>query len=302
VYESVSQSDNAQLIDDVVDLLGTGRAGLVTDVDGTISPIEPRPEDARVLPRAKEALAGLRDVLALVAVVSGRTAQDARAMVDVDGLVYIGNHGLELWTERGPEIAPEVRPWVPRLAAVLDDVRRQLPQPGILIEHKGATASLHYRLAPDPDRARGQLLEILAHSARISGLRLEEGRMVLNLLPPLMVSKGSAVTWLVRKYELDRLVYLGDDVTDAHAFRALGALRDGGQAQTLSIGVVGRETPPSVRQLADKCVPSAAAVAKLLYAVVERLRSGASMGTRAPSAGRDTHGEGRAHDSTQRGS
>ena len=81
--------------------------------------------------------------------------------------------------------------------------------------------------------------------------------MVLNLLPPLTVSKGSAVNWLVRQHQLEGLVYFGDDVTDAHAFRALRMLRDNNQAETLSIGVVGRETPASVRQLADLSVGGA---------------------------------------------
>src|SRR6185503_4316847 len=130
-------------------------------------------------------LAGLHGILALVAVVSGRTAADARAMVGIPGLIYVGNHGLEIWSERGAEIVPEARPWVPRLAAVLEDVTRQLRHSdGILVENKGATASLHYRLAPDPEQARRDLLELLARCALTSGLRIEEGRMVINLLPP----------------------------------------------------------------------------------------------------------------------
>ncbi|HEV7664378.1 MAG TPA: trehalose-phosphatase, partial [Chloroflexota bacterium] len=98
MYESASSGDNASLVLQVVGLLAAGRAGLVTDVDGTISPIVARPEDAAVLPAARDALAGLSHLLSMVAVVSGRRASDARAMVGVDGLVYVGNHGLERWT------------------------------------------------------------------------------------------------------------------------------------------------------------------------------------------------------------
>jgi len=291
VYASQSQHANAALVLRVVDLLENGRTGLVTDVDGTISPIVPRPENARVLPRAREALEGLRDLLTLIAVVSGRTAADARRMVGVDGLTYVGNHGLEIWSElRGPELVPEARPWVPRVAAVLDDVLRQVQVAGVLVENKGATGSLHYRLTANPDRARRELLAVLARRAVTSGLRIEEGRMVINLLPPLMVTKGSAVSWLVREHHLERLVYLGDDVTDAHAFRALAGLRETENVQTLSIGVVGQETPPSVRQLADATLPSVSAVADLLCQVYEQLRSSVSMDERAPTLGRDTHG------------
>jgi trehalose 6-phosphate phosphatase len=275
----------------VAQLLGTGRAGIVTDIDGTISPIVARPEDAFVLPEARQALSDLRPLLAVVAVVTGRSVTDGRAMVGVDGLVYVGNHGLEVWTARGPELVPEARAWLPRVAAVLDDVARQLEllanedRRGVIIENKGVSASLHYRLATDPERARRLLLEILARYAVTGGLRVEEGRMVINVLPPLSVTKGSAVTWLVREHALNRIVYLGDDVTDGHAFRALATLRQSEGIQALGIAVVGAETPPSVQQLADASVPSVVAVAELLGGVVDRLRSSDTMGSRAPTVG-----------------
>ena len=117
--------------------------------------------------------------------------------------------------------------------------------------------------------------------------------MVINLLPPLTVTKGSAVAWLAREYALERLVYVGDDVTDAHAFRALRTLRDRQGIETLAIGVVGPETPTSVRQLADLSVPTVDGVADILCGLLERLRTGDSM-TRGASPvpnGRETHGQ-----------
>jgi trehalose 6-phosphate phosphatase len=264
------------LVHRLLEVLGTGQgAGLVTDVDGTISPIVGRPEDARVLPRARAALEGLKDILTLVAVVSGRRATDARTLVALDGLVYVGNHGFERLDPSGElQVAPEALPWIGRVAALVEDLRRQLAaaHTGVVIENKGATASLHYRLAPDRERARQELLDILAPSALARGLLIEEGRRVLNVLPPLPVNKGSAVAALVDQYQLQRVVYFGDDVTDTHAFTALSLLRNAGQVRSLSIGVVGPETPPSVGRLADATVPSAEAVANLLCEVLERLR------------------------------
>jgi trehalose 6-phosphate phosphatase len=276
VYESASGTDNAEqaLASRVVGLLRTGRGGLVTDIDGTISPIVARPEDARVLPVAREALRRLRDRLAVVAVVSGRSAADARAMVDLDGLVYIGNHGFEVWAGDHTEVLGRARAWVPRIAATLDEVTRQLDPAlgdGVLFENKGPTASVHYRLAPDPDGARRRLLDLLAAPALAHGVRLVEGRRVINLVPRLGMSKGSAVRWLVREHALHTLVYLGDDVTDTHAFRALRRLRRSNRVQGLAVGVVGPETPASVRRLADASLPSASAVAQLLCRVLDGL-------------------------------
>jgi len=115
--------------------------------------------------------------------------------------------------------------------------------------------------------------------------------MVLNLLPPITVSKGSAVSWLAKEHGLEAVVYLGDDVTDAHAFRALKALRDMSAVQTLSLGVVGPETPLTVRQLSDEHVPSVDAVADVLCGVAEELTEiGDTMEAGVASARRDMHG------------
>jgi trehalose 6-phosphate phosphatase len=273
VYASLSDGDNGSLVDEVVNLLGSGRAGVVTDVDGTISPIVARPDEARVIPRARQALLELRERLTLVGVVSGRMAADTRRMVEIDGLTYVGNHGFEVLSEHGAEIVPAAVDWVPRLARVLEAVEAQIHQPDIIVENKGATASLHYRLAPDRARARLELLEILVSSAVPVGFQIEEGRMVINVLPPLGISKGSAVSWLVAEHRLERVVYLGDDETDTHAFRALKVLRQSGEVRTLGIAVVGLETPLSVRELADASLPSVDAVANLLSQVAERLKS-----------------------------
>jgi trehalose 6-phosphate phosphatase len=287
VYESPSRSDNADLAQRVIDILSGPDAALVTDIDGTISAIVAVPSDAFVLPKARDALLRLRDLLAVVAVVTGRSVDDARAMVGVDGLAYIGNHGLEVWSKGAATLVPEARPWVPRIAAVLQEIQDRNRVDGVIIEDKGATASLHYRLAKDPVAARRELLEIVAGCAGTSGVRVEEGRMVINLLPPLTVTKGSAVSWLAREHKLERIVYLGDDITDAHAFRALTLLRQTGDVETLGIGVVGPETAPVVRQIVDAQVPTVEAVADLLCAVVDGLKASDTMKTRAPTIGSD---------------
>jgi trehalose 6-phosphate phosphatase len=211
-------------------------------------------------------------------------------MVGLDGLTYVGNHGLEVWTGESAEIVAEARPWVPRLAAALSAIEARVRRPGLIVENKGVTASIHYRATAHPDAALSEILEALTSAVPTSGLRVEQGRMVLNLLPPLTVTKGSAVRWLAREHGLRNVVYLGDDLTDAHAFGALADMRERGEAHTLSIGVVGAETPLRVRQLADATVPSVACVADLLWSVAEGL-TGARMVVRAPSErGEEDHG------------
>jgi trehalose 6-phosphate phosphatase len=182
-----------------------------------------------------------------------------------------------VWGPTGPEVVLEAQPWVPLLRQVLADLARRIDRSDILIENKGVTASVHYRMADDPRQARGELLEILAHPGLMRGFLLEEGRMVLNLRPPITVTKGTAVTELARQHRLQRLVYLGDDATDAHAFSALNAMREESQVLTLSICVVEPETLQDIAQLADAHIGSVPAVAELLCAVAGRLRAGDTM-------------------------
>ena len=280
--------DNAALIRQVVELLRHGRTGLVTDIDGTISAIVARPEEAMVLPEARNALEVLRDKLQVVAIVTGRSVTDARQMVGVDGLVYIGNHGLEVYRNGQAEVVPEAKPWVARMAALLQQVNLNLDpalRSGVIIEDKGVSASIHYRLTPHPDEARAHLLDLLSKGAQTNGIRVEEGRRVLNLMPPLNINKGTAVTWLVTEHKLDAIAYLGDDITDAHAFRALEILRQSDHLTTMSIGVIGPETPETVRQHADAAVASVTAVADLLTGALAGLGSNDRMDVRAPSVG-----------------
>ena len=258
-------------------------AGLITDVDGTISPIAPTPSSARVLPVARAALRRLRSRVALVAVVSGRSVPDARRMVRVGGAAYIGNHGYEYSHGTRCHVLPEARPWIPRISATLAAVRRMVECQGMLFEDKGATASIHYRLCPDPEATRNAVLGAIAWSAQGRDLKVEEGRMVVNLLPPLAVDKGTGVRTLISKRQLRGLVYLGDDVTDTHAFRALADVRRAGQVRTLTVAVGNPTWAADIHKYADTWVPSvdyAAALLDYLASALGQVAPAASLPTR----------------------
>ena len=134
-------------------LLEQPRLGLITDVDGTISPIVAHPDDAQVTPRNREMLDALQDVLTLVAVISGRAADDISQRVGIPGLVYVGNHGLETWIDGEVTLAPQVHAYRPGLEIVRDALTPRI-LPGMIVEDKGATLSIHYRRAEDPARGR----------------------------------------------------------------------------------------------------------------------------------------------------
>lgn len=232
-------------------VIRTPSCGLVTDVDGTISPIAATPDAAVVTSRVRDLLAALRDVLPLVAVISGRSAQDVYERVGVLGLIYIGNHGLEQWVDGKTVVAAGAAASRPSLEQVIE-LLAGLPEEGMLVEDKGATLSIHYRLASDPNDFRDRMLPVVQALAHDHGLKLFEGRRIFELRPPIEINKGSAFHQLVESYGLDAALYLGDDITDADAFRAARRLREVGICLAAGIGVEHEgHLPEAVRESAD---------------------------------------------------
>ena len=222
------------------------RAAIFLDVDGVLAPIVPRPEDARVPEAIRTELRRLVARYALVACVSGRAGDDARSIVGVPELTYVGNHGLEL--------EPSAGEWAARLAAFLTKV--DWPR----IEDKGLTASLHYR-DMDENAAREEL-DAIAERARAEGFVARYGRKVLELLPPLDADKGTAVRRLLAEHHLARALYAGDDTTDLDAFTAFARLELG-----VRVAVVSPEGPPELRKQADIVLERQSEVLGLLRAL-----------------------------------
>jgi trehalose 6-phosphate phosphatase len=226
------------------------RLGLVTDMDGTISPIVNVPAEARPTARARDLLAALNAKLALVAIVSGRSAEDVQARVGLPQLVYVGNHGLERWRDGVVEIAPEAAPYRPQVEAAVRAAEAQTLE-GLFVEDKGATLSVHYRNTADPAAAAEQLGPVFERIAAENGLRVFRGRMIFELRPPVAFNKGTAFRELVHEYALDAALYIGDDTTDADALRMAHQLRAEGGCYALGVGVDSDDAPDLVRDSAD---------------------------------------------------
>lgn len=210
------------------------RAALLLDFDGTLAPIVSRPQDARLLDGARGLIEALRDRLGLVAFISGRGLADVRARVDVPGLAYAGNHGMEIQSAGGrAAVAAAARAWRPALDAFVD---AQAADPaavaGVEVEDKGATLSVHWRNAPDPDAAHAWLDGPRTRAATDAGLAVTWGRMVMEVRPPAAIDKGTAARELITGAGARAAVHIGDDWTDADAWRALHAMRDAGELTT----------------------------------------------------------------------
>lgn len=221
----------------ILPLLQIPRLGLITDMDGTVSHVAETPEAAVVTPRNRKTLSTLVLLLPLVATVSGRSARDLHSRVAIPGMIYVGNHGLERWQDGGRILNHDVRKYRKALASALDELRSKLTV-GMWIEDKYATASVHYRLTPRPDEAMAQLEPVINEIAAKYGLRTNKGRRLFEIRPPIEANKGTALNALFREYELDAVIFMGDDVTDIDAMKMNRRLRNTTGIMTLNVGVI----------------------------------------------------------------
>jgi len=219
------------------------RAAVLLDVDGTLAPIVARPELAAVPEETRAEVRRLAGRYRLVACVSGRTGEEAGRLVGVEGVVYVGVHGLEL--------APEAEPW-------RDALRPFASESWPWVEDKGLTVAFHWREADDEAAAR-RTLESIAERARAAGLEAHWGRKVLELRPPVAADKGTAVRTLLSERGLQRALYAGDDTTDLDAFRGLQGLE-----LAVRVAVASTEGPAGLRGAADLVVGSPAELLELL--------------------------------------
>jgi len=210
--------------------LGNRLAGspliIMLDIDGTLAPIAPRPQDAVVPQATRRAVATLASRPGVhVALVSGRGAADARRLVSVGKTWVIGNHGLEVADPQGEtEVAPEAEAFHGAMAQASRKIASAVTHvAGVILEDKTWTLSVHYRLADVAVVPR--LKAAIDAIAQQHGLRVTEGKGVYELRPPVALDKGTAVLALARRLgglvPRTSVVFAGDDRTDEDAFRIL---------------------------------------------------------------------------------
>ena len=225
------------------------------DLDGTLSEIVASPELARPAQGVREVLGGLAKRYRLVAIITGRRAEEASAILGVDHVVVLGLYGFE---DAAPDLVTSIAPLVEAAVAAV---------PQAWVEDKAASIAVHYRQAPDPDAARASLTLALRSVADEAGLHLVEGKMVLELVPPGRPMKGAAVERLAGERALEAILYAGDDHADIDAFHALDRLRERG-AVTVRVAVRDHATPSDLLGAADLVVDGPDGLVELLRSLL----------------------------------
>lgn len=243
-----------RLLDNLPSLLKTIHntpAGFITDIDGTISPSSPDPLNVRIPLENLHYLSLLSPKLALVAVVSGRGADEVKRLVNIPGVKYVGHYGLEWSDGAGFVTHPAAARYLPAMRALAADLAPLRQLNGIVFQDKGLTISLHYRRSLQPEKTKQLILDALHKSAHIKTLCIIEEKLVVGVVPPVDYDKGEAVAKLVNDYRLKSAIFLGDDTADVPGFRALRQASVTGNFTGLSVLVTGPDTPAAIIPEAD---------------------------------------------------
>ncbi len=198
---------------------------LFLDYDGTLTPIVSRPELALCPSEVRRCLEKLRDLSGIhLGIISGRSIEDVREKVGVSGIVYVGNHGLEIENPVGRHkkiLASARRRELKRITQNLQNSLKKIP--GILFEDKGPILAVHYRNVSQKFFTQvPQMVEAELEQWK-RRWKMASGKKVLEIRPDMNFNKGKAVKEILKTFPSQQLlpIYLGDDQTDEDAFRVL---------------------------------------------------------------------------------
>jgi trehalose 6-phosphate synthase/phosphatase len=237
---------------------------LFLDYDGTLTPLTDHPSKATLSASMRAVLeACARRPDTAVAIVSGRAIADVREMVGHEGLIYAGNHGLEI---EGPDMESyrheDLLHYAKRAEAMAQELRG-IEAFGAWTESKGPTLTFHVRDVAEAKRP--ELLQTARGIVARHGFQARDAHAALEARPPIGWDKGRAVLHVLRERfgrawsEHVRVIYVGDDQTDEDAFRFLAGL-----ALTFRVGAA--DTPTA----ATRRLPDVGAVEALVGWIARR--------------------------------
>ena len=209
----------------------TGHVLLLCDYDGTLTPIVDRPELADLSDETRQLLQTLaRQSRFTVGIISGRALADLKQRAGINGIIYAGNHGLEI---EGPgfgmvnPLAEEMRPVLRLINQVLN--KALSPIRGVQVEDKGLSLSVHYRMVDEDksEEVRNIFEKVLATARSLGKVIITTGKKVYEVRPAVDWDKGKAIDLLIDIYGKPKTkrrllpVFLGDDQTDEDGFKAI---------------------------------------------------------------------------------
>ncbi len=238
--------------------------GLVLDFDGTLSEFVPVLENAVIYPDVVPSLRQLTNRLALVGVMSGRSARDVERRVGIEGIVYVGNHGAEQIVDGTLSVAKGAEEAESLLQRMLESLAGAADDPALVLENKRYSASLHYRQAEDEVGVVERLRAAAEAMPDLGNFELFWGNKILEIRRRNGTNKGIALDGLMRDRRLGSVIFLGDDTTDADALQVLRECKASGAVSGLGVAVIQDGTPDSVLESAGYSLNGVPEVAEFL--------------------------------------
>ena len=230
------------------------KTAVITDIDGTISKIVLDPYEATVSQIMRATLEKLVNKFQLVGIITGRNVKNAEDMLEVDGLLYIGSHGLEYLKGGEIHIEREVEEYFPLIQKIAQNIQSEEELcniKNILFQEKGLCFTVHYRKCEDPEWTHRKILDTINELEGLEKFKITEGRKVVEIRPKIGHDKGTILEKLIFENAVEKIIYLGDDVTDVDAFNKLNELKENGKVNGAGIVVVSEEVPEFVRENAS---------------------------------------------------
>lgn len=196
------------------------------DYDGSLTPLMPKPELAKMKESTRKFLDNISKIPKFsVGIITGRKISEIRSIVQLDHIIYAGNHGLEL---EGPDFkyvhakTKEFKRILHEVSAEIRPLAKNFPQ--TFLEDKEFTLTYHYRLLSNarvPDLIK-EFSKIVAPWVADKKIKILEAKKAIEVRPNINWNKGSAVRWiLLHEDPMSLPIYFGDDKTDEHAFKAV---------------------------------------------------------------------------------
>jgi trehalose-phosphatase len=195
---------------------------LFLDYDGTLTPIVDSPDRAIIDEDMLLLIRKLQDIMP-VAIVTGRSLNNIMDIIKTENMVYAGNHGAEIWDGNRVVIDQQIADSRETLNIMIAQLKTALsPIQGLIIEDKGITASIHFRMVSPHDICKVHNVFWALAERHKEMFTITSGKKVFEIRPHGMWNKGDAVKWIWEHLGENRVpLYIGDDLTDEDAFKAI---------------------------------------------------------------------------------
>jgi alpha,alpha-trehalose-phosphate synthase [UDP-forming]/trehalose-phosphatase len=195
---------------------------LFLDYDGTLTPIAESPDKAIITEEIYSMITELRALLP-VAIITGRSLENIMDIIGIEKMLFAGNHGAEIWDGNSQVINQDIAESTQIMKQLIKQLRDALSSiQGVIIEDKGITASIHFRMVNTQDvcKMHNIFWPIADNFKKL--FKITSGKKVFEIRPYGIWNKGNAVNWIWENYGKNRTpIYIGDDTTDEDAFRAI---------------------------------------------------------------------------------